>query len=47
MDIADSTELPVMLYDIPQRTGVRIEPETFAEAASIRGSWPSRTPRGT
>ncbi len=33
MEIADSTELPVMLYDIPQRTGVRIEPETFAQAA--------------
>ena len=33
LDIADSTELPVMLYDIPQRTGVRIEPETFAAAA--------------
>ena len=34
MAIADSTDLPVMLYDIPQRTGVRIEPETFAVAAT-------------
>lgn len=33
LDIADSTDLPVMLYDIPQRTGVPIEPETFAAAA--------------
>ena len=33
LDIAESTELPIMLYDIPARTGVRIEPETFAAAA--------------
>ncbi|WP_104180037.1 4-hydroxy-tetrahydrodipicolinate synthase [Arthrobacter sp. B0490] len=31
--IADSTPLPVMLYDIPKRTGVAIEPDTFAAAA--------------
>ena len=31
--IADSTPLPVMLYDIPKRTGIAIEPETFAAAA--------------
>lgn len=31
--IADSTPLPVMLYDIPKRTGVAIEPETLAAAA--------------
>ncbi|GLB68183.1 4-hydroxy-tetrahydrodipicolinate synthase [Arthrobacter mangrovi] len=31
--VADSTSLPVMLYDIPQRAGVAIEPETFAAAA--------------
>lgn len=33
MAIADSTPLPVMLYDIPKRTGVAIEPDTFAAAA--------------
>ncbi|MFD2796143.1 4-hydroxy-tetrahydrodipicolinate synthase [Promicromonospora vindobonensis] len=31
--VADSTELPVMLYDIPGRSGVRIAPETFARIA--------------
>jgi 4-hydroxy-tetrahydrodipicolinate synthase len=31
--IADSTPLPVMLYDIPKRTGVAIEPDTFVAAA--------------
>ena len=31
--IADATDLPVMLYDIPGRTGVAIEPSTFAVLA--------------
>lgn len=31
--IADTTELPVMLYDIPGRTGVKIAAETLARAA--------------
>lgn len=31
--IADSTDLPVMLYDIPKRAGVAISPETLAAAA--------------
>ncbi|MBR4692965.1 MAG: 4-hydroxy-tetrahydrodipicolinate synthase [Oscillospiraceae bacterium] len=29
--LADRTELPVLLYDVPSRTGMRIEPETLAE----------------
>lgn len=32
--IADSTELPVMLYDIPGRTGVPIETATLIELAT-------------
>ena len=32
--IADATDLPVMLYDIPGRTGVAIEPATFAVLAN-------------
>ncbi len=28
-EIADAAELPLMLYDIPNRTGVRVEPETI------------------
>ncbi|MEU6178155.1 4-hydroxy-tetrahydrodipicolinate synthase [Streptomyces coeruleorubidus] len=28
-EIADASELPLMLYDIPIRTGVRVEPETI------------------
>lgn len=31
--VADSTDLPVMLYDIPKRTGVAISPETLAAAS--------------
>ncbi len=31
--VADSTSLPVMLYDIPKRTGVAIEPATLLRAA--------------
>jgi 4-hydroxy-tetrahydrodipicolinate synthase len=32
--IADATDLPVMLYDVPGRTGVRIAPETYARLAA-------------
>ncbi|MET9653099.1 MULTISPECIES: 4-hydroxy-tetrahydrodipicolinate synthase [unclassified Streptomyces] len=31
--VADATDLPVMLYDIPGRTGTRIEPETLTRLA--------------
>lgn len=31
--VADSTDLPVMLYDIPGRTGTAIQPETFLRLA--------------
>ncbi|MFF7091331.1 4-hydroxy-tetrahydrodipicolinate synthase [Streptomyces rubradiris] len=31
--VADASELPVMLYDIPGRTGTRIEPETLIRLA--------------
>ncbi|MEW2165979.1 4-hydroxy-tetrahydrodipicolinate synthase [Streptomyces sp. NPDC007084] len=32
-EIADATDLPLMLYDIPGRTGTRIEPETMIRLA--------------
>lgn len=32
--VAAASELPIMLYDIPGRTGVTIAPETFARVAS-------------
>ncbi|MGW6566085.1 4-hydroxy-tetrahydrodipicolinate synthase [Streptomyces sp. NPDC054975] len=32
--VADATELPVMLYDIPGRTGTRIEPATMLRLAA-------------
>jgi 4-hydroxy-tetrahydrodipicolinate synthase len=32
--IADATDLPVMLYDVPGRTGVRIAAETYARVAA-------------
>jgi len=31
--IADSTDLPVMMYDIPGRTGIAIEPDTIVRLA--------------
>jgi 4-hydroxy-tetrahydrodipicolinate synthase len=31
--VADSTELPVMVYDVPGRTGVRVAAETFERLA--------------
>lgn len=34
--VADSTELPIMLYDIPGRTGVEISEETYVELESRR-----------
>ncbi|MEU3953759.1 4-hydroxy-tetrahydrodipicolinate synthase [Streptomyces achromogenes] len=32
-EVADASEVPVMLYDIPGRTGTRIEPETLIRLA--------------
>ncbi|MFF5538281.1 4-hydroxy-tetrahydrodipicolinate synthase [Streptomyces cinerochromogenes] len=32
--VADASEVPVMLYDIPGRTGTRIEPETMIRLAA-------------
>ncbi|MEU0534325.1 4-hydroxy-tetrahydrodipicolinate synthase [Amycolatopsis tolypomycina] len=32
--VADATELPVMLYDVPARTGVAMAPSTLAELAA-------------
>lgn len=36
-DLADATALPLALYDIPGRTGVRIEPETTIRLAAHPG----------
>ena len=46
--VADATDLPVILYDIPGRTGVPINYERRSYAwRSTRTSWLSRTPRAT
>ena len=45
--VADATDLPVMLYDIPPRSVVAIEPETLLRLAEHPGSRPSRTRRAT
>jgi 4-hydroxy-tetrahydrodipicolinate synthase len=34
--IADSVSLPILLYDVPSRTGVTIEPETVSKLANVR-----------
>jgi 4-hydroxy-tetrahydrodipicolinate synthase len=34
--IADSISLPIVLYDVPSRTGITIEPETVSKLASLR-----------
>ena len=31
--IADTSEVPVIIYNVPTRTGVNVEPETYAELA--------------
>ena len=31
--IADSVGIPIILYNVPSRTGVNIQPETYAELA--------------
>lgn len=31
--IADGVHVPIILYDVPSRTGVRVEPETYRELA--------------
>ncbi|MDQ4053188.1 MAG: 4-hydroxy-tetrahydrodipicolinate synthase [Actinomycetota bacterium] len=33
--VAESTDLPVMLYDVPGRTGITIDMETYAEAITL------------
>ncbi|AKN73024.1 dihydrodipicolinate synthase [Streptomyces sp. PBH53] len=33
LEVADASELPLMLYDIPGRTGTRIEPDTMIRLA--------------
>jgi 4-hydroxy-tetrahydrodipicolinate synthase len=34
--IADSVNIPIILYNIASRTGVNIEPETFAKLAAVK-----------
>ncbi|MET9389361.1 4-hydroxy-tetrahydrodipicolinate synthase [Streptomyces sp. NPDC006624] len=36
-EVADATGIPVMLYDIPARTGTRVEPETLLRLAEHPG----------
>jgi 4-hydroxy-tetrahydrodipicolinate synthase len=31
--IADAVDIPLIVYDVPSRTGVSIAPETYAELA--------------
>ena len=45
--VADATDLPVMLYDIPPRSGCRSRWTPWSGWPSTRASWRSRTPRGT
>ena len=47
--VADATDLPVMLYDIPGRDRRRRSrpDDAAARSPSTRGSWRSRTPRAT
>lgn len=33
--IHDATDLPIILYNVPSRTGVNIKPETAAELAKL------------
>ena len=40
--MADATDVPVMLYDIPGRTGMQIEPDTIVKLSLIHISEPTR-----
>ena len=44
--MAEATDVPVMIYDIPGRTGVPIEPETICRLPSIRTSLRLRMQKG-
>lgn len=35
-EIADSTDLPIILYNVPSRTGVNINPETVQKLAEVK-----------
>jgi hypothetical protein len=35
--VADSVDLPMILYNVPGRTGVDLKPETVGELASHKG----------
>jgi 4-hydroxy-tetrahydrodipicolinate synthase len=35
--IAEAVDIPIILYNIASRTGVNIEPETFAKLAEVKG----------
>ncbi len=35
--VADATDLPIVVYNVPSRTGVNVAPETLARLASIPG----------
>lgn len=35
--VADAVDLPMILYNVPGRTGVDIKPETVAAAAAHKG----------
>ena len=43
--IADAVELPIILYNVPSRTGVDIKPETIARLAAISTSTPATMTR--
>ena len=43
--IADAVDLPVMIYDIPGRTGIEIEPDTIVKLAEHKISWPLKMPK--
>ena len=45
--IADAVTKPMILYDVPSRTGVKCTAETYAELASTPISWASRRPAAT
>jgi 4-hydroxy-tetrahydrodipicolinate synthase len=45
--VAESSDLPVMLYDVPGRTATRIELPTYVAARDVSNIIPSRTRPGT
>ena len=45
--VADSVDIPIILYNVPSRTGCNIKPKTYQELSSILTSLPQKRQAAT